>query len=136
MSSFAVQTNGDGGFRVCSMVLKYRILTFLIMNKMLKYFVLPLMVSFSHNWQLKTSNFEKNVMFPDTGIFRTKAQTDRLFFKILTYIHMTHVKFLFHRLSVSETQTDRQTDIHKRSERQKHRDRDGERESGTKIFVI
>ena len=78
------------------------------MTKMLIHFILPLGVSFSHNQQLKMSDFEKNVTFPDTGIFRTQAQTDKIFFKILTYIHMTHVNFLFHRLLVSKTHTDRQ----------------------------
>ena len=71
------------------------------MNKMLMYFILPLIVSFRRNWQLKVSNFEKNVTFPDIAIDGT------FFSKILTYIHMTHVNFLFHRLLVSETQTDR-----------------------------
>ena len=76
------------------------------MTNMLIYFVLPLRVSFSRNRELKTSNFEKNFTFPDNKNFRTESQTD--FFKILTYIHMTHVNFLFHRLLVSETHTDRQ----------------------------
>ena len=101
----AVQRNGDGGFIFCPMVLKYSILTLLIMTKMLKYFVLPLVVSFSRNRQLKKSNFEKNVTFPDKKIFRTDGL---FFFKILTYIHMTHVNFLLHRLLFSETHTDRQ----------------------------
>ena len=81
------------------------------MTKILIYFVLPLVVSFSRNRQFKKSNFEKNVTFPDKGIFRTKAQTDRFFLKILTYINVIHVNFLFLRLLVSETQTDRQTII-------------------------
>ena len=58
----------------CPIVLKNSILTSLIDNKMLIYFVLPLVFLFSFNRQLKKSIFEKNVMFPDT---------------ILTYIHMT-----------------------------------------------
>ena len=100
------------------MVLKYSILTLLIVTKMLIYFVLPLMVSFSRNRQLKTSDFEKNVTFPDGRTDgRNRSGTDgHFFFKILTHIHMTHVIFLFHRLLVSETQTDRQDkyviDIH------------------------
>ena len=71
---------------------------------MLIYFFLPLMVSFSRNWQLKTSTVEENVTFLDIG-------TDRrnIFFQILTYIDMIHVNFLFQRLLVSATQTDRQT---------------------------
>ena len=69
----AVQTNGDGRFIFCPMVLKYSILYLLIMNKMPIYFVLPLGVSFSRNQQLKTSSFEKNVTFPD---IRTIRQTD------------------------------------------------------------
>ena len=63
------------------------------MNKMLIYFVLPLGVSFSRNQQLKTSDFVKNVTFPDG---RNRAQTD-FFFLILTHVHMTHVNFLVHR---------------------------------------
>ena len=47
------------------------------MTKMLIYFVLPLMVSFSRNRQLKTSYFEKNVTFPDG---RTESGTDGHFF--------------------------------------------------------
>merc|ERR1739842_164320 len=101
----AIQRNGDGGFIFCPMVLKYSILTLLIVTKMLIYFVLLLMVSFSRNQQLKTSDFEKIFTFPD-GIGR--AQTDIIFSKILTHIHTTHVNFLFHRLLVSETHTDRQ----------------------------
>ena len=93
----AVQTNGDGRFIFCPMVLKYSILYLLIMNKMPIYFVLPLGVSFSRNQQLKTSNFVKNVTFPDG---RNRAQTDILFL-ILTHIHMTHVNFLVHRPLVS-----------------------------------
>ena len=53
------------------------------------------MVSFNRNRQIKMSG-------------RTHGRTD--FFFILTYIHMTHVNF-FHRLLVSETQTDRQNKI-------------------------
>ena len=79
------------------------------MNKILIYFVLPLAISFSRNRHLKTSNFEKNVTFPD-GHTDGHRHRRTVFFKILTYIHMTHVKFLFHRLLVSETQTDIQTD--------------------------
>ena len=104
----AVQTNGDGRFNFCPMVLKYSILFLLIMTNMLIYFVLPLRVSFSRNRELKTSDFETFFTFPNNKIFRTEALTDKFF--ILTYIHMTHVNFLFHRLLVSETQTDRQTD--------------------------
>merc|ERR1739842_11613 len=77
----AVQTNGDGRFIFCPIVLKYSILYLLIMNKMPIYFVLPLGVSFSRNQQLKTSNFEKNVTFPDG---RNRAGTDgHYFFKNL-----------------------------------------------------
>ena len=101
----AVQTNGDGGFIFCPIVPKFCLLTLLIMTKMLIYIFLPLMVSFSRNRQLKTSNFLKNVTFPDG---RNRAQTDIFFFKILTHIHMTHVIFLLHRLLFSETHTDRQ----------------------------
>ena len=61
------------------------------MNKMLMYFILPLIVSFRRNWQLKVSNFEKNVMFPDIAIDGT------FFSKILTYIHMTHVIYLLYK---------------------------------------
>merc|ERR1739842_133956 len=90
----AVQTNGDGRFILCPMVLKYSILYLLIMNKMPIYFVLPLEVSLSRNRQLKTSNFVKNVTFPDgIGTFPDgigRAQTDIIFFLILTHIHMTH----------------------------------------------
>ena len=39
---------------------------------------------------------------------RTESGTDGHFFLILTHIHMTHVNFLFHKLLVSETHTDRQ----------------------------
>ena len=53
----AVQTNGDGRFIFSPMVLKYSILSLLIMTEMLIYFVLPLVVSFSRNRQLKMSNF-------------------------------------------------------------------------------
>ena len=102
----AVQKNKDGGFIFGPIILKYSILSLLIMTKMLIYFVLPLVVSFSRNRQLKKSNFEKNVTFPDEKIFRTDGL---FFFKILTYIHMTHVNFLLHRLLFSETHTDRQT---------------------------
>ena len=102
----AVQTNGDGGFIFCPIVPKFWLLTLLIMTKMLIYLFLPLMVSFSRNRQLKTSNFFKNVTFPDG---RTESGTDgHFFFKILTHMHMTHVNFLLHRLLFSETQTDRQ----------------------------
>ena len=73
----AVQTNGDGRFIFCPMVLKYSILYLLIMNKMPIYFVLPLGVSFSRNQQLKTSDFVKNVTFPDG---RTESGTDGHFF--------------------------------------------------------
>ena len=61
------------------------------MNKMLMYFILPLIVSFRRNWQLKVSNFEKNVTFPDIAIDGT------FFSKILTYIHMTHVNYLLYK---------------------------------------
>ena len=44
------------------------------MTKMLIYFILPLVVSFSRNRQLKTSNFVKKITFPDTG-----TQTDDFF---------------------------------------------------------
>ena len=47
------------------------------MNKMPIYFVLPLGVSFSRNQQLKTSDFVKNVTFPDG---RTESGTDGHFF--------------------------------------------------------
>ena len=114
----SVQKNRDGDFIFCPRVFNYRTLTLLIMTKMLIYFVLPLGVSFSRNRQLKTSNFEKNVMFPDTD--------RQIFKKILTSIHMTHVNFLFHRLLVRHTQTDRQTDREKG--RQSQRDRDRQRE--------
>ena len=70
----AVQTNGDGGSIFCPMVIKYSIITHHIMTKMLIYFVLPLVLSFSCNRQ---SNFEKNVMFPDG---HTDTGTDRRFF--------------------------------------------------------
>ena len=51
------------------------------------------------------------------SLFRTDGRTEsgtdgQIFLKILTYIHMTHINFLFHRLLVSETQTDRQTYRH------------------------
>ena len=102
----AVQKNKDGGFIFGPIILKYCILSLLIMTKMLIYFILPLVVSFSHNQQLKTSNFEEKITFPDT---RTDIGTDRrIFFLILTYINLTHVNFLFRRLLVSERQTDRQ----------------------------
>merc|ERR1739842_131683 len=105
----AVQTNGDGGFIFCPIVPKFCLLTLLIMTKMLIYIFLPLLVSFSRNRQLKTSNFLKNVTFPDGRTDgRNRAQTDIFFFKILTHMHMTHVNFLLHRLLFSETQTDRQ----------------------------
>ena len=61
----AVQTNGDGDSIFCPMVIKYSIITHHIMTKMLIYFVLPLWLSFSRYWQLKTSNFETNFTFPD-----------------------------------------------------------------------
>ena len=58
-------------------------------------------------------------LFWKMSLFRTDKQTDKQmeqFFKFLTYIDMTHVNFLVHRLLVSETQTDRQdkfvTDIY------------------------
>ena len=76
-----VQTNRDGGFILCPMVLKYSILTFINMTKMLIYFVLTLMVSFIRNRQLKTSNFEKIFTFPDGWTDgRTESGTDGLFF--------------------------------------------------------
>ena len=76
-----VQTNGDGGFIFCLMVLKYSILILLIVTKMIIYFVLAFVVSFSRNRQLKTSNFEKNITLPDT---RTDRHMDRrIFFLIL-----------------------------------------------------
>ena len=50
----AVHINGDGGFIFCPIALKYSILIILIMNKMLIYFVLPLVLSFSRIWQLTT----------------------------------------------------------------------------------
>ena len=80
----AVQTNGDGGFIFVPMVLKYKILTILITTKILIYFVLPLGVSFSCNRQLKTSYFEKNVMFPDT---RTVTGSDGFFKNINLYTY-------------------------------------------------
>ena len=52
------------------------------MNKMLIYFVLSLLVSFSRNRQLKASNFKKNVNFPDT---QTQAQTDGFFKNLNLY---------------------------------------------------
>ena len=105
----AVQTNGDSRFIFCPIVLKYSILSFLIVTKMLIYFILPLGVSFSHNQQLKMSNFEENVTFPDNKIFRTQAQTDKIFFKSYPIYIWLMSTFFFHRLLVSETQTDRQT---------------------------
>ena len=136
-------------------------LLFFIMTKLFKYFVLPLVVSFSRNRQLKTSNFhfsgqssiqcsdkrggwlytlsngsqilqtnsyyyDKNahiLFLPLVVSFSRNRQlkcpiftfpdsvgTDKrnYFQKFLTYINMTHVNFLFHKLLVSETQTDRQ----------------------------
>ena len=83
----AVQTNGDGDSIFCPMVIKYSIITHHIMTKMLIYFVLPLVLSFSRNRQLKTSNLEKKITFPDG---HRHTQTEHLK-KNLTYIHMTHV---------------------------------------------
>ena len=40
----------------------------------------------------------------------TQTENRHKLFLSLTFIDMTHVNFLFHRLLVSETQTDRQTD--------------------------
>ena len=57
----AVQTNGDSGFIFCPMVLKY---------SMLIYYVLPIVVSFCCNRQLKTSDFVKNVTFTDGHIYK------------------------------------------------------------------
>ena len=83
----------------------------LFMDKMPIYFVLPLGVSFSRNRQLKTSNFEKNVTFPDTRTHgRMDRQTEHFFFYFqLIYIWPMSF-FLFQRLLVSETQTDIQID--------------------------
>ena len=47
------------------------------MTKMLIYFVLLLMVSFSRNQQLKTSDFEKIFTFPDG---RNRSGTDGHYF--------------------------------------------------------
>ena len=74
------------------------------MFQMLKYFFLTIVILLCHHWQLKTANFEKKNHF--TG--QTNRQTDH-YLKFLTYIDMTLVKFLVHRLLVGETQTDRQT---------------------------
>ena len=86
----AVQTNKYGGFNFCLMVLKYSIVSLLITTKMLIYFVLPLVVSFSCNRQLKMSDFEKNVMYPDGHKDGHTERQAELFFKISTYIHMRY----------------------------------------------
>ena len=73
------------------------------MSQMLIYIFLTIVILFGHYRWLKMANFENNVTFSD-------RQTDRrtIYFLFLTYIDMTHVNFLVHRLLVSETQTDRQ----------------------------
>ena len=74
------------------------------MSQMFIYIFLTIVILFGHYRWLKMANFENNVTFSD-------RQTDRrtIYFLFLTYIDMTHVNFLVHRLLVGETQTDRQT---------------------------
>ena len=57
------------------------------MTKMLKYFVLPLVVSFSRNRQLKTSNFVKNVTFPDGRTDGIGHKRTLFFFNLNVYTY-------------------------------------------------
>ena len=60
-----------------------------------------------------------------SGVRRTDTDTDRrIFLKILTYIHITYVNFLFHRLLVSETRPDQQKD----NDKDKYKDKDDDKD--------